>query len=350
MEEQREIDDLHKLLSGGNSNRRTPPSRAEIAAMPVHAAVRALEQFGEIVRIVDAVCDRWRGLSYGPGRRQSAADAGALPALVRVMKLHGDVADVQQWGCLSIGNIVAGMDEEGVARKQLAAEAGALEAVTNAVQTHVDEVPVVEYGCFALGNICFAADAAGLGRKQRAADACAVSAILHGMRKHAAEAAVQEYGCFALGNIVRAVGGKDGGTDEDGKSRKEAAVDAGALPTIVNAMRFYAKEEGVQTWGSRALSNITYGNDAWRTLARQAGARPQWMVGVAEGLDAIEASDKSGASKTDRVAIKAPAPRASATARSPAKRPPRVAPKSPASAGVGKMVKLPDAGPLWRGK
>lgn len=347
LSEQGELDELQKLLTGGNSNRRTPPTHAEIVAMPVHAAVRTLEQFGEIPRIVEAVCDRWRGLSYGPGRRQSAADAGALSALVKVMQIHSELPSVQGVCCLSIGNIVAGMDEAGVVRKQLAADAGALEAVANAMQVHAEDSTVIEYGCFAMGNICFAADAAGLARKQRAADACAISAILGGMRAHSGEGSVQEYGCFALGNICRAVGGKDGGTDDEGKQRKEAAVDAGALSTIVNAMRFYAKEDGVQQWGSRALSNITYGNPAWRDEARKAGARPQWLVGVADGLDAIEAGDKLDSSKTERVAIRAPQQRVSATTRSPMKRAPKLAPKIPTQ-GAGKMIKLPDAGPLWR--
>ena len=64
-----------------------------------------------------------------------------------------------------------------------------------------------------------------------------------------------------------------GGRHPRGKARKEAAVDAGALGVIVNAMRFFAKEEGVQQWGARALSNITYGSNEWREKARQAGAR-----------------------------------------------------------------------------
>ena len=46
-------------------------------------------------RVVDVVCDRWKELSYGPARRQSAADAGALPALVAAMRLHTTRAPVQ---------------------------------------------------------------------------------------------------------------------------------------------------------------------------------------------------------------------------------------------------------------
>ena len=205
--ESKELQDLKALLSGGNSGRRSAPARAEIMAMPVQTAVRTLEQFAEMERIVDAVCDRWRGLGYGAARRQAAADAGALPAIVNAMGIHRDSPSVQETCALAIGNIVAGMDEPGVERKRLAADAGALEAIANALQTHVDVSSVAEYCCFALGNICFAADEAGLARKQRAADACAVSAILSAMRTHSAESAIQEYGSFALGNICRAVGG-----------------------------------------------------------------------------------------------------------------------------------------------
>jgi hypothetical protein len=320
--------------------------------MPVAKAVETLEVFAAHERVIDAVCDRWRGLSYGPQRRQSAVDAGALAAIVKAMRMHGDSPSVQELCCLAIGNIVAGVDEAGVARKQLAADVGALDAICNAMQAHLDASPVQEYGCFALGNICYAADVAGLKRKQAAADACAISAILVGVKKHSGDAAVAEYGTFALGNICRAVGNKEDATDEDrklaedGKARKEAAVDAGALGIVVNAMRFFTKEEGVQQWGARALSNITYGNSEWREKARQAGARPQWLVGMAEAMEEIERhKDGAGASKTERLAIRAPAPKASSTARTPPKRAPRIAPKQ---SNVGGMKPLPPAGSLWR--
>jgi hypothetical protein len=352
--EQQELSDLQKMLSGGNSERRTPPTRAEIMAMPVHAAVNAMERFVDNKLVVDAVLDRFKGLSYGPQRRQAAVDAGVLPAIVNAMKTHADLPAIQESSCLALGNLAAGVDEAGVARKQAAAEAGALEAVANAMQSYVDVEGVVEYGCFAIGNICYAADELGLQRKQRAADACAISAILAAMRSHSGDASIAEYGCFAIGNVCRAVGGRSDGTDELGKQRKESAVDAGGLGVIVNAMRFHEKEKGVHQWGSRALSNITYGNNEWRTLARQAGARPNWLVGLAEAEEIIERSrDSPSTSKTERLAIKAPGPRMANTMRAPQKRAPRIPSKEVQkmvnSAGSpGKMVALPSAGPLWR--
>ena len=343
--------------------------------MPVHAAVRALEQFYHDERLVDAVFDRWRGLSYGPSRRQAASDAGALAAIVKAMEHHRANASLTETACLALGNIVAGMDESGIARKQVAADSGAIKAVVNGMQAHVDVQTVQEYGCFALGNICFAADEAGLARKQLAADECAITAILTGMRAHSAEAATQEYGCFALGNVCRSITVSPGDGDqgkgscaetqeqkdeaarkqrafEDGKARKEAAVDGGALGVIVNAMRFHGKEEGVMIWGSRALSNITFGNASWREQARQAGARPQWLIGVADAMEAVGEAKGSPASKTERLAIQPPQPRASATARpQTSKRAPRVPQKQHArkNGGAGSMVPLPSAGPLWRG-
>ena len=167
--EEKELDELEGLFSSGPPSARRsapppsaasaslpgrpadePPSRAELAVMPVQLAVRALDQFCSHARIVDAVCDRWRGLSYGPQRRKAAADAGALAAIVKAMRLHVEAPSIQELCCLAMGNIVAGVDEEGVARKQQAADAGALEAVVTAMQAHVDEPPVQEYGCFAV--------------------------------------------------------------------------------------------------------------------------------------------------------------------------------------------------------
>ena len=345
--------------------------------MPVQHAVKVLEQRVDDCGILHAVCERWKALSYGPGRRQAAAAAGALPAIVKALSVHVEDASAASICCLATGNIVAGVDEQGIARKASAAEAGALRAIVNAMQAHVHEADVQAHGSFALGNITYAADGAGLARKQMAADACAVTAIVQGMKANSADAAVQEYGCFALGNIVRAVGGAESGTDTLGKQRKTAAVDAGALEVIVVAMRFHSAESGVQEWGARALSNITYGCSEWRDRAKAAGARPQWLVGMAEAMQQIEATkaNGAGASKTERLAIRAPQPRTANTARGAvgssqhaapvapssssrgtgahggrAKRQPRIPPKQDAAGlgGAGKMVPLPDAGPLWR--
>ena len=122
-----------------------------------------------------------------------------------------------------------------------------------------------------------------------------------------------------------------------------------AIGVVVNAMRFFAKEAGILEWGSRALSNITFGNAAWREEAKAAGARPQWLVGMADAMDHIEKHRGGAQSKTERLAIQPPQPRQSQTTRSPVKRAPKVPPKRPAgNGGAGKMVPLPDAGSLWR--
>ena len=65
-----------------------------------------------------------------------------------------------------------------------------------------------------------------------------------------------------------------------------------------------------------------------------------------EAMEEIERHrDGAGSSKTERLAIRAPQPKASSTARTPPRRVPKVAPKQ---SSIGGMRPLPSAGALWR--
>lgn len=102
--------------------------------------------------------------------------------------------------------------------------------------------------------------------------------------------AVAENGAFALGNLCRAVG-KVGNSStgtfsaaelapiddqlkqkSEGVARKQAAASAGAIPALVNAMKTHADVGGLQQWGQRALSIITYENAALRDEAKKVSA------------------------------------------------------------------------------
>mmetsp|Transcript_4126 Transcript_4126/g.8961 ORF Transcript_4126/g.8961 Transcript_4126/m.8961 type:complete len:390 (-) Transcript_4126:312-1481(-) len=193
-------------------------------------------------------CQRLQKLTQIDGTEMLAANAGALDVLVRVIRKNLRLGEVQQYACHSIGNICVGSNEQSFIRKQLAADAGAVNAIAAAMQTHFLSSAVQEYGCFALGNICFGFDVKANARK----DSAPITEIVIAMRTHKDSSAVLRWGCRALGNICC-------GTDGHAAARRRAATQAGALATVVDAMRAHPSVGSVQLEGQYACSKIVEG-------------------------------------------------------------------------------------------
>jgi len=345
-DEHSEVAELGFLLNGGPASARSdrakaqeqakqvmpPPTANELRVMSVQAAVDALVEHVAIGKVVVGCCERWQALGYGPGRRQSAADAGALPAIVAGMRAHPASALVQEKCCLAIANICSGTDEAGLARKSAAFDAGAVPAIVAALEAHGGgksgvggSATVVANGSAAIGNICYAADNSALARKHAAYEAGAIEPIARALSAFASDAAVCENGAFALGNLCRALGrvGNASTGDfaapelapideqlkqrEQGAVRKQTAADAGALEALVSAIKAHGESnKGVQDWGSRALSIITYENTTLRERAKKAGAKMTWLMGLTESMDAAQSAQKAaaaGVSKTGRTPV-----------------------------------------------
>ena len=178
--------------------------------------------------------------------------------------------------------------EAGLARRQRAAEAGAIEAVVDAMRAHrahqVEEEGEEEEDersasfqhdcCWALRLMCYGDDAAALARKQRATVAHAIAAVVEAMRAHPHAANLQIEGCKALTYICN-------GPGTTGQSRKQLALGAGALGVVVGAMQLHAHEEELQEPGCNALLSMCRdsGGEAVATVrarrerAAQAGGR-----------------------------------------------------------------------------
>jgi len=337
-DESSEVSELGFLLNGGTPSKRQdrahaqeeqkrvlpPPTASELRVMAVQSAVEALKEHVSVASVVLGCCERWQALGYGPGRRQSAFEAGALPAIVAGMNAHPAHAVVQEKGCLAIANICSGTDESGLARKADAFDAGAVPAIVAALVEHAEAPAVQAGGSAALGNVCFAADLTGLARKHAAHEAGAIAPIARAIGKFGSDAAVCENGAFALGNLCRALGkvGHSGVLDEsspelapiddqmrlrgEGQQRKACAADAGALEALIAAMRAHENNPGIQEWGARALSIITYESTPLRERAKGAGAKMVWLMGLSESMDAAKKAATTPVSKTGRQPVVAP--------------------------------------------
>merc|ERR1719478_545202 len=100
----------------------------------------------KVASVIQGAAERWQSLGYGPGRRQSAYEAGALPALTAGMRAHPTHVGVQEKACLAIANICSGVDEPGLERKRAAFEAGAIGLCVKAMSRFPDDEAVCENG------------------------------------------------------------------------------------------------------------------------------------------------------------------------------------------------------------
>jgi hypothetical protein len=255
-----------------------PPTRSEIGRMMCATVVRTLDEYKGNAECVKQVCERWCALNEA-GRRE-ATEAGALQAIVSAVKSHAADASVMEKAIGAIGTLCYGTDEAGLARKQLAADSGAIPLILAAMVTHASVAAVVENGAATIGNIVSNVDEPGLSRKQAASDEGALEAIVGGAKAHKESDSVQDCCFFALANLVRGRGDKDASADEAGAARKQRAVDAGAILAIIDGMQEHMDKPRVQESGSRAISNITFRNEAYKKAAMDAGAMSDWLDGA----------------------------------------------------------------------
>ena len=72
------------------------------------------------------------------------------------------------------------------------------------------------------------------------------------------------------------------------------------LAAIVAAMKKHDGVEGIQSWGARALSIVTYESPKLREEAKKAGAKMSWLMGLSDDMEAAQKSREIPMSKTGR--------------------------------------------------
>lgn len=112
------------------------PSDAAVASMGLVEAAATLRVHIAVARVAVILCRRLADLTMPSGSAQAAAKGGAIEAVVAAMRVHPQVAGVQDQGCRLLRNVCHGSDAAGPARTQRAADAGALELVEAAMRAN----------------------------------------------------------------------------------------------------------------------------------------------------------------------------------------------------------------------
>jgi len=202
-------------------------------------------------------------------RKEAVVDANALPALVSAMGLVGEgSAGVSEQAARALATIVAGTDKLGLARKEKAYDAHAIPALVVAMRGHASLPNNQEACCYALRNICFGTgDRPNVQRKSEAVECGALAAAVLAMSTHSESAGMQAAGCGAITSI--GFGSDNLNSHVFTLSFAQLALDANALPAVLQAMGKFTGQIRVQEQGVKALRNLAYGGDKKAALVQQ---------------------------------------------------------------------------------
>jgi hypothetical protein len=252
-------------------------------------------------------------LQLKPEDHDRLADMGAPMVISDTMLSHGNVLQVQLWGCGAVWNL------SGTLRNQLAfVDAGVLDGILSAMDRFIDHVDLQEKAIATISNLGAAQDNLPI-----LIERGAVGRIVEAMNRHSEVASVQIKGCAAVTNLashdspmkkqIMEMGG--GGAvvvamvmhPEDfylqekalralrnlcanSEENKVELADIGGIDSVISAMQVHRDEAGVQEEGAWTLSNLA-GNDDNKAVIGDCGGidviiRAMWVhsdnVGVQE--------------------------------------------------------------------
>lgn len=247
-------------------------------AMKVYPKEAALQLHG--CRALGALC-------VDGAYKNKAMAAGAIGAIVVAVREHAS-AEAALHGCHALSRLCGDVrgdvsEEESFAETAVhwkVINEGGFAAVVAALKAQPGTAPVQQHGCGAINGLCAGEGADADARANKAAEAGALEAVLNTLTaaETRAKPAVVEFGCLALGTLVRG---------ESCEARKQRAIDAGAFTAVAGAMTVHATVLGVQEEGVGALINLCDGIDelaaARRTLASEAGVKAALVTGAACG-------------------------------------------------------------------
>lgn len=223
----------------------------------------------------------------GVARRQAAIDCGAAVALSAAMRAHARHGPLLSAGSTALGLLADGADRSAVWRREALIEAvpALVHALTVSVETEVSEAAhteghthadaasraraaaaahwphaaqwrVAEQAAIALGTLAAGDDTLALARKAKIHGAGAIPSLVVAMRAHSARAKTQEACCDALRLVCGGVG------DKAGTERQAAAVQAGALAALVVALHEHKQRAGVVRAACGAISSVGFGAES----------------------------------------------------------------------------------------
>ena len=208
-----------------------------------------------------------------------AAATGGDGLRIKMLALRYDhaSADALQWAYAEMVEMVTLSTSAPCDRyRQHAVEAGAVEAVAAVLRAYPQMESVQILGGEVLSHICAGTKdsrAQRVPRKQRAVEAGAVETLVAALRAYPQAQSVQTASFQALAYIC-------GGDDDAVETRRQRAAEAGALEAVMAALRTYPQVVEVQSSGLWMLSHICYAAEIVRQRAVEAGTLEAVVAGM----------------------------------------------------------------------
>ena len=224
--------------------------------------------------------------------RAAATGGDGLRIKMLILRYDHASADALQWAYAEMAEMVTLSTLEGDDKnaevfsasssapcdryRQHAVEAGAVEAVAAVLRVYSQMESVQILGGVVLSHICAGTKdsrAQRVPRKQRAVEAGAVETLVAALRAYPQVQTVQIASCWALTHICA---GEDGAVE----TRRRRAAEAGALEAVMAALRTYPQVVEVQSPGLSMLSYVCCAAEIVRQRAVEAGALEAVVAGM----------------------------------------------------------------------
>ena len=154
-----------------------------------------------------------------------------MEALVAASQVHPQATAVLYYSCFALASMCADLGSAADGRRQRAANAGALEATVAALWAHLQDGDgedadlrheLRHQSLWVLTDVCAGVDAAASSRVQRAVEAGALEVVVATMKAHWRDAGLRRQAIWVLNCICD-------GDDVTAESHRRRAVEAGAL-------------------------------------------------------------------------------------------------------------------------
>lgn len=194
------------------------------------------------------------------------------------MRQHPGSWRVQASACASAFYICHGRDARALGRKRRAHRAGMTDHAARALRQHPGNIQTVRWACRLLRTLCGAgAGWAGRTRRQAAARACALPALVHAMAEHAHSESLLLDACDAAADLIG-----QGDWLDDAPGRAALALRAGVGDRVTAAMARHPTDDDLQVVACKLLDRLILNAElyCWR-LPPPSLIPPHWPTFVA---------------------------------------------------------------------
>eukprot|EP00550_Attheya_septentrionalis_P009201 CAMPEP_0198286756 /NCGR_PEP_ID=MMETSP1449-20131203/5728_1 /TAXON_ID=420275 /ORGANISM="Attheya septentrionalis, Strain CCMP2084" /LENGTH=1361 /DNA_ID=CAMNT_0043984547 /DNA_START=117 /DNA_END=4202 /DNA_ORIENTATION=- len=178
--------------SSSNTKVVTKAERKDPITKKVEKIIQAALDEPDNSKTQDLACEALRKIANTPENAKKIIDLGAIPMILKAMKVHPDKTIVQAEACGTLGQLVWIDPDNG---EKVASE-GCIESIVDAMESYPTNKIVQQMGCGAFRAISYEIENASLVKE------AGMSAVLSSLKRNPRKAEVMREGCGFLQNMI----------------------------------------------------------------------------------------------------------------------------------------------------